>query len=75
MNAIIKNEFAAVEITVDDAGCSQMLKIRDLRSGSEVELDALELEAFTRTSHRQFETFVDPNWMKGSTHQRVYGSK
>lgn len=69
MNAIIKNEFAAVEITIDEATCNQMLKIRDLRSGSEVELDALELEAFTRTPHRQFETFVDPNWLTESAHQ------
>ncbi|MDA8269935.1 MAG: hypothetical protein M0Z39_00795 [Actinomycetota bacterium] len=71
MNAIIKNEFASVEITIDEAACNQMLKIRDLRSGSEVELDALELEAFTRTSHRQFETFVDPDRLKESAYQPV----
>lgn len=63
MNALIRNEFAMVEVSVIKTLNGSSLKVQDVRSGSEIILDALELEAFTRASHWQFSSFVDPSWL------------
>jgi hypothetical protein len=49
--AVVRNEFAVVEVTVREQAGSTVLVVDDATSGREVVLDALELEALTRTSH------------------------
>ncbi|TAN30634.1 MAG: hypothetical protein EPN30_00875 [Actinomycetota bacterium] len=61
MKAVIRNEFAMVEVFVDEYSSMPTLIVRDLRSGRRVELDALELEAFTHAEHRQLSSFADPS--------------
>ena len=63
MRTVIRNEFASVEVSVDETSGAKALRITDLRSGSKIELDSLELEALTRITHRHLEPFVDPNWI------------
>lgn len=65
MKALIRNEFAAVEVCVNEVHHGSSLKIRDLRSGTEIDLDALELESFTRAQHWQLASFVDPDNSNG----------
>jgi hypothetical protein len=56
--AILRNEFALVEITVVDAGNGPALSIRDADSGRSIVLDPLELEALTRCKHADFGPLV-----------------
>ena len=58
----ISNEFArvAVEVIVTDNGCR--LSLRDVRHGTEVVLDPIELEALTRLTPDGLEILVDPSF-------------
>lgn len=49
--AVIRNEFAVVELSCLRRGDSVSLLITDVASGSSVVLDATELESLTRASH------------------------
>ena len=58
---LFRNEFAMVRVQrVEDPGGARLL-IEDLASGEEVLLDALELEALTRTRHVDFAPLLDPS--------------
>ena len=58
---VLKNEFASVEVGLDESANGSRLLIRDLQSGREVYLDPLELEALTRVPHREFARWLDPD--------------
>ena len=58
---IIRNEFAAVEVTLDLEGNDARLKISDLRSGRVAFLDALELEGLSHSRHDDLGEIVDPH--------------
>ena len=57
---ILMNEFAAVEVEMDESANGPRLRITDLRQGFEIYLDPLELESLTRQSHETFAEFVRP---------------
>lgn len=61
LKAIIQNEFAMVEVSVDESAPHGSLRIEDLRSGSRIEFDALELEGLTRTAHSELSPLIDPS--------------
>lgn len=61
MGEIYQNEFAMVEVERRDSDHGARLCIRDLATGAEVYLDALELEGLTRWKHRDFAELVDPS--------------
>lgn len=54
----LRNEFATVELTVDQRGGAHRLSIRDVQLGTQIHLDALELESLTRAEHSDFESLV-----------------
>ena len=56
----VRNEFAAVEITLDLEGNDSRLKVRDLRSGRFSLLDALELEGLAQCRPEDLGELVDP---------------
>ena len=43
----IRNEFARVEVELDETANGPRLRLRDLKTGRETFLDALELESLT----------------------------
>jgi hypothetical protein len=55
---LLRNEFALVEVRVEDAGSGPALRIRDAETDRSILLDALELEALTRLSHNDFGRLV-----------------
>lgn len=61
-SATISNEFArvVVEVIVTDNGCR--LSVRDVRHGTEVVLDPIELEALTRLTPDGVEILVNPSF-------------
>lgn len=58
---VIKNEFAAVEVEVDEDANGPRLKIKDLETGKTIYLDPLELENLTWVPHRALEPLMDPS--------------
>ena len=58
---IISNEFAAVDIAVDDTANGPRLQIRDLDTGASTYLDPLELQSLVWVPHRDLEPFLDPS--------------
>ena len=54
----VRNEFAVVEVRVEERGTSTVLVIEDACEGAAVVLDALELEALTRTSHETLRRLI-----------------
>ena len=58
---VIKNEFAAVEVEVDEEANGPRLKIKDLETGKTIYLDPLELENLTWVPHRALEPLMDPS--------------
>lgn len=56
----LRNEFASVEVSKDEAANGPRLLIRDLEDGSEIYLDLLEVESLTRRTHADFAEFVRP---------------
>ncbi|MFN2459595.1 MAG: hypothetical protein ABR591_02710 [Candidatus Velthaea sp.] len=57
---ILRNEFAAVEVLVDESANGPTLLVRDLEHGTEIRLDVLELESLTRLSHEDLAPWVRP---------------
>jgi hypothetical protein len=54
----VRNEFAVVEVRVEERGGSTVLVIEEPSEGAMVALDALELEALTRTSHETLRQLI-----------------
>lgn len=50
----VRNEFAMVELVVMTGHTGDRVVVRDVEVGTEIELDALELEALTRVDHESF---------------------
>jgi hypothetical protein len=62
------SEFAAVELTIDDAGNGPRLRIEDLRTGHVGFLDALELETLAWLPGGALHRLLDPSlhrWRDG----------
>ena len=57
---VLVNEFASVEIEVDQAANGPRLRVRDLLTGRCIFLDPMELSALTRVRHEDLKPFVDP---------------
>lgn len=58
----LKNEFAMVEVMIDEHANGPRLLIRDLQTGTSIYLDPLELEALTRIRHEHLGVFLDPSF-------------
>jgi hypothetical protein len=59
---IVRNEFAAVSISLCDPGPGRSrLRITDLSTGQAVELDALELESLAWARHQDLSPLLDPS--------------
>ena len=56
----LANEFAAVQVSLDDSGNGPRLAIRDLRTGRCGYVDPLHLETLVWLSPRDLETLLDP---------------
>lgn len=50
----VRNEFAVVELSVLHGRTGDRVQIRDVETGTIIELDALELEALSRVAHEDF---------------------
>ena len=48
---VLRNEFATVEVLLDETANGPRLLVRDLETGRQVHLDALEVESLTRMNH------------------------
>jgi hypothetical protein len=57
---VLRNEFATVEVMLDETANGPRLLVRDLETGRQVHLDALEVESLTRMSHDDFAERVRP---------------
>lgn len=57
---VIRNEFAAVSVELAGGPGHESLRIRDLRHGGEIRLDALELERLTWSRHADLAPILDP---------------
>lgn len=56
---VVRNEFAQIEVEQDDD--ESLLRIRDVKSGQEILLDALELESLAWCLHEQLNPILDPS--------------
>jgi hypothetical protein len=57
---ILANEFARVEVELDESGNGPRLRIRDLRSGQVGYLDPLELESLAWATKGELSPLLDP---------------
>ena len=57
---VLRNEFATVEVSLDETANGPRLLVRDLETMQQVHLDALEVESLTRMSHDDFVDRVRP---------------
>jgi hypothetical protein len=57
---VLHNEFATVEVLLDETANGPRLLVRDLETGQQVHLDALEVESLTRMTHDDFAERVRP---------------
>ena len=57
---ILRNEFAQVEVELDETGNGPRLRIRDLRSGRVGYLDPLELEYLAWATKDELAPLLDP---------------
>ena len=57
----IANEFAAVAVSVDDAGQDKRLAVRDLDTGAAILLDAIVLANLTRLSEAALRAIMTPD--------------
>ncbi|MER8162479.1 hypothetical protein [Streptomyces sp. NPDC094472] len=65
---VIRNEFAAVAVTVHASGKGRSrLRIEDLRTRQSVELDALELESLAWSRHQDLDPLLDPSRTRWSS--------
>lgn len=58
--AFVRSEFACVRISVSKFGKSERLTITDMRTGSFVILDALELESLAWCFHEDLSRLLNP---------------
>lgn len=58
---ILSNEFAAVDVGVDETANGPRLEIKDLETGESIYLDPLELQSLVWVSHRDLTPFLDPS--------------
>ncbi len=58
---VLRNEFAAVRVTLEDPGGRSRLRIADLRTGQWVELDPIELESLAWARHADLSPLLDPS--------------
>jgi hypothetical protein len=54
----VRNEFAVVEVSVQERGGSTVLVIQNATEDAAIAIDALELEALTRTSHQALRRLI-----------------
>jgi hypothetical protein len=54
----VRNEFAVVDVRVEERGGSTVLVIENATEGASIALDALELEALTRTGHEALRRLI-----------------
>ena len=64
----IRNEFARVEVELDETANGPRLRLRDLKTGRETFLDALELESLTWSSHADLSPFLNPSLERWRDH-------
>ncbi|HEY9414110.1 MAG TPA: hypothetical protein VIQ30_05060 [Pseudonocardia sp.] len=57
---VLRNEFSAVELTIDHDANSARLRITDMRSGRSGYLDPLELERLSAARHADLAWIVSP---------------
>ncbi len=57
---VVHNEFAIAAVELSGEPGRERLSIEDLRTGTCVELDALELESLAWVSHADLAQFLDP---------------
>jgi hypothetical protein len=55
----VRNEFAAVDVSLEEVPWGTVLSITDARTGLSIQLDALEVEALTSLSSRDREVLVN----------------
>lgn len=56
----MRNEFGIVAVELCGPPGRERLRIEDLRTEAQVELDALELESLAWATHRDLATLLDP---------------
>ena len=59
---LIRNEFATVALEPDPSADRTLVRITDVRTGRQVSLDPLELEALTRLTRDDLSVLVDPSF-------------
>ena len=59
---VVRNEFATVLLEPEGEADQSVVRITDLRTGRQVSLDPLELEALTRLSRDDLTILVDPSF-------------
>jgi hypothetical protein len=57
---VLRNEFATVEVLLDETANGPRLLVRDLETLQQIHLDALEVESLTRMDHDDFVERVRP---------------
>lgn len=62
----LKNEFGAVEVSLDLEGNTPRLLVREEHTGTEIRLDPLELSALTTCVHADFAPFMEALRIPGS---------
>lgn len=71
---MLSNEFAAVEVELDETGHGARLRIRDmLRGGVAVYLDPMQLEALVWTDPAELARFSDPDRILARTERAADG--
>jgi hypothetical protein len=68
---IVRNEFGIVAVELHGDGDRQSLRIEDLRSGTSIELDALELECLAFARHEDLSSLLDPSRTRWSGEDRT----
>jgi hypothetical protein len=56
--AVLRNEFAVVQVSVVERCGATLLAVTDATSGQEIVLDPLELESLTRANHALFRRLI-----------------
>jgi hypothetical protein len=63
---VLKSEFSAVQVRNDHEANGPRLEIRDMRTGSVIYLDPLELESLVYIRHEELTRFLDPGLTRWS---------
>lgn len=71
---IIRNEFAAVEVELDNEGNGDRLRVEDLDSGRVVYLDALQLENIVWMPDDELSALMDPSRYRWRDEQPASGN-